>query len=367
MQICLLLIATCLSWVPSPDRTLEEARDELSKMSPSELSRLRENYQAFQSLTPSEQDRIRQLKNSLADSGAEEQSLRRVMSKYALWLDTLTPADRESIQKAQTTEAKVQLVNQLIKSQNDRIEAELKPILERQPERPSRFSAFSRFERRLFLSSKSVRNVEKELAGKLDPLEAKRLASFSRDPSLPRIALVMGLAKKYRIDLDKAGGRLPGGESDELTQDIVGMVQRAFGNRQPRPITQEERDEVDRFILDLLLLPDVEPDKMVGFLESMDEGRRDLLRLAQRFDPQIYQFVLRVHYYQSHPQELPGRMQGLFRRVPKSLQPTEGLFPDGPFRGPPPGSRRPDGRDFMKDRRRPPPEPDASKPGSDSE
>lgn len=358
-----LLIAGLLAWAPSPGNSLDEARNQVNQMSPSELARIRKNHQSFQRLSDAEQQRIRELKNELADSGPEEQSLRRVMSKYALWLDTLTPADRESIQNAPSTESKVQLVNQLIKSQNERIEAELKPILERQPERPSRYSPFSRFERRLFLSSKSVRNVEKELATKLDPWESKRLSSFSRDPSLPRIALVMALARKYQIDMDQGGGKLSRGEAEELSQDIVGMVQRAMGNRQPRPVSPEERDEVDRFILDLLLLPDVEPDKMVGFLESMEEGRRDMLRIAQRLDPQIYHFYLRLHYYQEHPEELPDRMKGLFRRVPKALQPMEGMFPDGPYRGPPSGGRRSDGRDHLKDRRRTPPDSEDTKVG----
>jgi hypothetical protein len=81
---------------------------------PAARARLKQQYLAFRQLAPDRQERIRKLDRDLQDeTPGMRDRLVRVAQRYADWLDQLSEADREAVERASDRKAKLRVIREI--------------------------------------------------------------------------------------------------------------------------------------------------------------------------------------------------------------------------------------------------------------
>ena len=115
----LLLLAGCLIILPvipfllgaggGERASRQDNRREVEQMTPAQRARLDKNYGAFLSMTDRQRKKFRDMHRQLheAPDGA---ALRKTMAKYRLWLETLSPFQREELRRTPGSASRIELV-----------------------------------------------------------------------------------------------------------------------------------------------------------------------------------------------------------------------------------------------------------------
>jgi hypothetical protein len=111
----LLLASGDSSSLFAQDQKLVQARIEhLRQMSEIERARFHRNLEAFQQLSPAEKHQYQQLHQQLAADQSRGGTLTRLMQTYAAWVHTLTPTQRDELQKETVLSQKLALIRRWI-------------------------------------------------------------------------------------------------------------------------------------------------------------------------------------------------------------------------------------------------------------
>ena len=107
----LLLASGDSSSLFAQDQKLVQARIEhLRQMSEIERARFHRNLEAFQHLSPAEKHQYQQLHQQLAADQSRGGTLTQLMQTYAAWVHTLTPTQRDELQKETVLSQKLALI-----------------------------------------------------------------------------------------------------------------------------------------------------------------------------------------------------------------------------------------------------------------
>jgi len=106
----------------SKHAVLEERSNEIAKMTASERRRIQYNWTTFQALAPAEQAEIRALHAQLEE---QPDSLHALLDTYAMWLQTLTPGQRDDLRRATSSADRLRLVREFKEKQDANRETQL--------------------------------------------------------------------------------------------------------------------------------------------------------------------------------------------------------------------------------------------------
>jgi hypothetical protein len=302
-----LLLSSSLLFAAATPAMLGQARDHLRNMSESQRARIQSNYEQFQNLSAEEKEQLRRLHAELEALGQEATELKAVLHQYAVWLDTLAPADRKLIAAAATTEERLQKVISMIDTQNATLEKDLKPFW---GPPSSRDQGQSRLRRSVISQVyKSFEELNETLKPKVNAIEKQQLAELGTRPSLHRGALLLALKRKYKVQLKS---EIPERIEEFMDERFADTFFQLLGLKTYAVATAEEKEELRRFLFDILLFPPIEPSTQLAFLESLDPEQREELRRIERIYGEAYPLFVRVLYYREHPKKLPSPLQNAF-------------------------------------------------------
>lgn len=297
---------------------LKEARSRLGRMSESQRTRIEANWDQFQKLPAKEKQELRKLHAELENIGAEAVQLRTILNKYAIWLDTLSPADRKAIAEIESTEERLEKVSALIEAQHARLEKDLDPFFG--PSNPNLREQDQSRLRRAYIAQiyKSFEELDTALKSKVSPLEASQLVALGNQPSLHRGALMLVLKRKYDIPLTV---EIPPRLEEFFDERFSDTFFQLLGLKTYATATTEERRQLSEIIYKLLLFPKIPPRQELAFLESLTPEQREELRRIERIYGEVHAIFLRVLYYWDHPDKLPEPLQDTFQQT-RSLRST---------------------------------------------
>lgn len=321
----LALLGGALVFAMAPE-AMENARQRLQRMSESQRTRIEANWRQFQALSSAEKRELRQLHTELENMGAESVELRGILNRYAIWLDTLSPADRKSIAEIDSTQARLEKVTALIDAQNARLEKALGPFFG--PANPNLREQDQSRLRRSYIAQiyKSFEELNGALKSRVNPLELAQLTALGNTPSLHRGALMLVLKRKYDVPLEV---EIPQRMEEYFDERFSDTFFQLLGLKTYAIATEEEKKELAEIIYKLLLFPKIPPKEELAFLESLTPEQREELRRVERLYGEVYSIFLRVLYYWEHPEKLPEPLQDTFQQTRTLRSTMPPLFPLG--------------------------------------
>jgi DNA-binding MarR family transcriptional regulator len=115
----LLIFLTPLQFVAADQATVDAQINRLKSMSIVERERLNRNIENFQSLSDSEKQHYREMHRELADDARLNGGLSTLLRTYSVWLQTLTPSQRDDLEKEPVVAKRLALIRQF-KEENER-------------------------------------------------------------------------------------------------------------------------------------------------------------------------------------------------------------------------------------------------------
>ena len=121
MLLSFLIVSVC--WSPNlfglDQKTIGDRTQHLRRMSPIERDRFNRNLEEFQKLSTAEKDRYRKLHQELVDDTSRAGGLAKLLQTYAVWVQTLTPTQRDELQKETNPAQKLALIRRFKDEQDD--------------------------------------------------------------------------------------------------------------------------------------------------------------------------------------------------------------------------------------------------------
>ena len=338
-----------LGW--AADTTIEERFRQVEKMSQFERDRLQRNLDEFKKLTPDQQAHYRDLHNKVEQSTGHLSSL---LQEYSAWLTTLTPSQRDELNRATDNSQKLALIRQFKHAQEYRPETSPPDVLEG--------------------PSTDLQSIRKELMGRGALLKAAELApvidAISKEVHGTERKKPAGesTAKFYFELLKKSIELAPEGPRNWPSEDLQRTLEKLPGVKEHlkgRP--DGGRIALIRLIvwsLGSLAVEEIKPsmpsdqDRLDEFNKLPPERQAEINKLRPDHSRQMLNHLYFKHRNDNSPermQEVRSQFEKLLKElgVPP-LQPPfggEGFRPGGGPGGP---RRPPEGR---------PPGPDGGRPG----
>lgn len=369
------LFATCLLWPrvgwTADAKTLDGRFHEVEKMSQLERDRLQRNLAEFKKLTPEQQAHYRDLHQKLEENKSTGGPLSSLLQEYSAWLTTLTPSQRDDLNKETDPAKKLALVRQFKDAQVYRPEASPAethetpvvdvPMISRQMSRFGPPLKGSELAAVMNVIGKDLNGVDRKKPEGESPLKYYRellKGSIENSPDGPHNWPSPDLQKKI---LEQAPGvkehlkkRQEGGRVAVIRLIVGSLMNLAF--EEFKPSIPGEQDRLDVF-------NKLGPEKQAEInRHHPDEGRRMLNRLyytqrgddsplrMQEFRHQIDQVLIELGLppIQQPPFGGDGIRNGAGPGGPRRPQDGRPLFPEGGRPGEPPRGRndqeRPKGR-----------------------
>lgn len=351
----LVLCTLCLSWPASgwaaDPKPLGDGIRQIEQMSELERNRLQRNLAEFKHLTPEQQAHYRELHLKLEENKATGGSLSSLLQEYSAWLTTLTPNQRDDLNKETEPAKKLALVRQFKEEQEYRPEptpnepheiplGDLRGISKRWP-----FGG-------PVLSRSELAAVMKVIAKDAGPDREKP----DNEP----------LPKYYRELIKASIEGTPGTPRDWPSPDLQRNIEQALDRSELRNVINR-RPDLKREMLIRVILGSVkdlaieevkpsfpsEPD-LQKVLESLDREQRDQITRLPREESHRRLVML---YYKDKGDDVPKRLNDFMRQmeqlstdlgIPMPVRPQQpggngprpGGFGPGPFG---PRDRRPEG------------------------
>ncbi|HEY4261441.1 MAG TPA: hypothetical protein VGM98_14835, partial [Schlesneria sp.] len=102
---------------PVDNKSLQERHQQIVKMSQIERDRLQRNLNIFQQLSDDQQNHYRQLSDQLDENKKGGGNLSGLLQTYTVWLQTLTPGQRESLRSEADSSRKFAIVQKIKEDQ----------------------------------------------------------------------------------------------------------------------------------------------------------------------------------------------------------------------------------------------------------
>ncbi|QDU64568.1 hypothetical protein Pan216_54580 [Planctomycetes bacterium Pan216] len=308
--------------------------ERFANLAPETRNRLREWLVEFEALPKADREALQDLHQSL-QSAQDRDELEATMNRYARWLDTLTPSERERIVGAMTPEAKIAAVETIMKEQRAYLDAEL-AFLEREfPDEPIGSPRFARDWR------------ASPILSRLTPRERETLQKL---PVQFRPTFYGALHLKY-------------GLGDKLGDDRSRMLRKMIWPKLLPPIvmdrfadvehhdqlSHEQRQGLVKLLVLMMMLPPIDEEKIVTTVESIGTTSQQRTLNTVLKNPRtefLFGKIVGAMYFQQHPDEVPEDLRADWEETLAALRGNAG--PSKPW-----GQDRPGMRDGQ---RRPPPE-----------
>jgi hypothetical protein len=104
-------------------QTIKDRTDQLQKISSVERDRLDRNIEAFRKLAPAQKERYRELHRKLAEDRMQSGRLTGLLQTYAVWVETLTPTQRDELQRETDHSRKLALVRRFKEEHDHPVES----------------------------------------------------------------------------------------------------------------------------------------------------------------------------------------------------------------------------------------------------
>ncbi len=104
-------------------KTIEARTEQLRKMSEIERGRFDRNLQQFQKLSDAEKQHYRQLHEALIKDNSQGGGLSKLLQTYSVWVQTLTPTQRDELKKEKIPAQKLALIRRFKDEQDEPSEA----------------------------------------------------------------------------------------------------------------------------------------------------------------------------------------------------------------------------------------------------
>jgi len=101
---------------------LAERYEDVQQMPQIERDRLQRNWETFQQMSAAQQQAIRELHLQIA---SQPESVHALLETYAIWLQTLSPGERDDLRRAESAPARIALVRQFKSKQDETREIQL--------------------------------------------------------------------------------------------------------------------------------------------------------------------------------------------------------------------------------------------------
>jgi hypothetical protein len=218
------LMLTMLGFLPDglmavDQQAITSRTEQLRKMSEIERGHLNRNVEEFQKLNDAEKHHYRQLHADLKRDAATGGSLTRMMQTYCLWVQTLTPTQRDELKKELIPAQKLVLIRRFKEEQEESIETH-DPHLEVheshvEPVIDEAAPQFNFFNKRNALWLKDLKAVESVL---VDRLAAEKMRPEFSDPHLPDYLPII------HASVQSSGGDYREWPNEKLLQDMIGAI-----------------------------------------------------------------------------------------------------------------------------------------------
>ncbi len=343
-SICLLSSGT--GWATDA-KTLDDRFRQVEKMSQLERERLQRNLTEFKKLTPDQQDYYRDLHHKVEQSTGH---LSNLLQEYSAWLTTLTPGQRDELNRETNPAKKLDLVRQFKEQQEYRPEP-----TPNEPHEPP-LGDMRSFRQRmpwggLVLPPPELAAVMKVIAKDAGQDREKP----NREP----------LPKYYRELIKASIEKTPGGPRDWPSPDLQRDIELALNRSELRNIVNR-RPEMKREMLIRVILGSIsnllfeelkpsfpsEADLQKAF-ESLDREQQEAITRMPREEGNRQLTML---HFKSRGDDVPKRINELMRQMeqistelgiplrppqpPGGNGPRPGGFGPGPFA---PRDRMPEG------------------------
>ncbi len=264
-------------------RTIAERCERLKNMSEVERDRLNRNIAEFQKLNPAEKQRYRDLHQQLADDQVKSGGLTSLLKTYFVWLQTLSPSQRDELAREKVPSQKLVLIRQFKELQEHSIEAsEQHESTDGQAPRTARADDQVPVSRasigpNVALSSKDLKAVLKVLVDRLPADVKSGLEDLKLTAHIPTI----------HASVQASGGNYREWPDELLLKDMISAIGK--DSMPSIKIAESKRAAILRLMLLGIFKQAVEavpmpgPDDKTRILESMPaEEKSKLLTLSRQ-------------------------------------------------------------------------------------
>lgn len=225
------------------DRQTVMARTtQLKKMSPIERDRLNRNIAEFCKLTDAEKEHYRHLHRELKQDAASGGNLSNLLQTYSIWVQTLTPTQRDEIQKETNTSHRFALVRRFKDEQEESSESqEPVPVTNSGAIPEEAVSQLSPvYGKREALLIKDLKAVLKVLASHLD---ADSMPAEFSDPQLADYVPLI------HASVQSSGRNYPAWPEQKLLQEMIGALSKDVSSNFSKMNSKSKRDAMIRMLL----------------------------------------------------------------------------------------------------------------------
>lgn len=209
---------------------LRERYEEVHQMPQIERDRLQRNWETFQQLSVAQQQEVRELHIQISN---QPESVHALLETYAIWLQTLSPGERDDLRRAATAPERIALVRQFKSKQDETREIQLFELTLNSRKSPSFNPPFPH------LNSEELDVVMTAVKKELELYEQQRItqAPTKAESYLLTIELLIDAANKRKLKEDALQRVIAAIPDEEI---------RRFIERQPKP--DDQRRELTRAI-----------------------------------------------------------------------------------------------------------------------
>ena len=291
---------------------------QLQKMSPIERDRLNRNIAEFQKLTDAEKEHYRKLHQELKHDAATGGGLNSLLQTYSVWVQTLTPTQRDEIQKESNPSHRFALVRRFKDEQEEPSESP-EANTGTQPETVPEESISplnSVFTKRDAFLLKDLKAVLKVLS---NHLASDKNAPEFKDPQLADFVPLI------HASVQSSGGNYPEWPEQKLLQEMIAAVNKDLGSTLSKLNSKTKRDVVIRMLLlgvmkqarDGVKYPDEE--EKLQILKEMKPAERERI-MNQPADR------MKIYLIRKSMEMRGGQTLSDFKKIPEYQRQVEELF-----------------------------------------
>ena len=291
---------------------------QLRKMSPIERDRLNRNIAEFQKLSDAEKEHYRKLHQELKHDTATGGGLNSLLQTYSVWVQTLTPTQRDEIQKESNPSHRFALVRRFKDEQEEPSESP-EVSMETQPEMVSEEGLSplnSVFTKRDAFLQKDIKAVLKVL---YNNLASDQLTPEFKDPQLADYVPLI------HASVQSSGGNYQAWPEQKLLQEMIAAVNKDLNATLSKPNSKTKRDVVVRMLL-------------LGVMKQARDGvkypgEEEKLQILKEMKPAERERIMnqpadrmKVYLIRKSMEQRGGQTLSDFKKIPEYHRQVEDLF-----------------------------------------
>lgn len=315
LSLFAILICQAVPLLALDQKTMTAGMDRLRQMSELERSRFDRNLADFQKLSDAEKQRYRHLHRELVDDTARGGSLAKLLQTYAVWVQTLTPTQRDELAKETVLSQKIALIRKFKEEQEESGETQDAQQTETATEEPIPPVTVT-INKKEALAQKDMKNVMGVLVNHLSQDAMK--PEFTDRQLSDFIPIIHASVQSY-------GGRYPEWPSESLLKEMTASLSKESATLVTRADYKGKRDAMVRYVLmgvlkqarDLVPIPtDSEKSQIWEGLTPVERERITNLPLER----------LNGYLVRKSMELKGGDVLSDFKKLPEYLRQVEELF-----------------------------------------